>query len=502
MRRIDILILIVFICACNPKKEGAEDRLGILTLIGLAAVTAVNPSSGFTSARLEVVSEIQFPFYAPYSLAVDSSDNVYVSESADYTDTFGLYLYNYNRYPADPGNIGNRIRKFDSSGNYLGWIGMGGNDGTSRFHGANEPDVVLNGIEPGRFQKIRGMKFDSEGTLYVIDQNRIHRFAPNTQTFSGWAGHTCKTAACQNAQTLYTQKIAQENQITVDCEASLDWTKTDDQIEADLQNCLDASNMSTVNNERAAARDGIIANVSSGWNLNEPFNSWGLYSSTRLDSIDNASGLAIRNGQLWIGYYRHSYDIFYIAGTWGSDVQPSTRINAFDTNTGGNIGWLGGATRNGQTQKGFFQAPSLATGTRPLGTSYHTNSPGLFNAPRSLVWHNDLLYVADNTSDPVVSVFTSQGDLVKSQYHDSGAKPFAITVAPNGIIFTSNMYTGEIELFDPNFRKIGGWQAESPSDPNRWYPIAAADFAWDSKGFLYISTTTKNKVYKMRLIAE
>lgn len=64
------------------------------------------------------------------------------------------------------------------------------------------------------------------------------------------------------------------------------------------------------------------------------------------------------------------------------------------------------------------------------------------------------------------------------------------------------MYTGAIDILDPELRLVGTLQVEAPSVPNQWYPIAAAAFAWDSQGFVYFSSTTKNEVYRARLVVE
>lgn len=48
------------------------------------------------------------------------------------------------------------------------------------------------------------------------------------------------------------------------------------------------------------------------------------------------------------------------------------------------------------------------------------------------------------------------------------------------------------------FKQVAEWQVDTPSVPNTAYPIIA-DFPWDSADNLYVSATTKNKVYKIKL---
>src|SRR5207253_3893254 len=120
---------------------------------------------------------------------------------------------------------------------------------------------------------------------------------------------------------------------------------------------------------------------------------------------------------------------------------------------------------------------------------------------------NDKLYVVDDTSDPVLEVFDVNG--VKQpgtlkHLAGVGEKPFAVAVDKSGNVIVSDMYTGSVRFFshdlDANgeFKQVAEWQVDTPSVPNTSYPIIA-DFAWDSSDNLYVSATTKNKVYKIKL---
>ncbi len=147
-----------------------------------AADSGTKPVKGYS-----VVGELTFAFASPYALAVDSTDNVYVSEQTDAADTSTLYLTNRS-FAGDiaPGHA--RILKFDKAGTYLGWIGAG-SDATKGFHDAASVATALYGYDPGMFNMIRGMTFDAADHLYVLDSWRIQELDAN-HAFSRWAGYS------------------------------------------------------------------------------------------------------------------------------------------------------------------------------------------------------------------------------------------------------------------------------------------------------------------------
>ncbi len=212
------------------------------------------------------------------------------------------------------------------------------------------------------------------------------------------------------------------------------------------------------------------------------------------------SCLRIHDGRFWVGNWYWNYPGF-----------PNGQYNAIDTldmTTGLGAGWLGGAfnTSNSSTTHGYFDAGEGGT-LQPASSMAHSSSPGIFSSPRHFVWHGNKIYVVDDTSDPVLSVFDEKGVMqpgVLNHLTGVGEKPFAIAVDKYGNIIISDMYTGSIRFFttalDANgeFTQAAEWQLDVPSVENVSYPIIS-DFAWDSQDNLYVAATTANKVYKIRL---
>src|SRR5262245_41269996 len=154
--------------AANPDGADAASQEDAADAADAAVVQT--PVVGYT-----VMGEITYPFARPYSLAVDSSNNLYVSEQTDAPDTHSVYLFTPS-YASDIAPGRSRILKFDSAGTYLGWIG-GGNDSSKGFHPASLADAgsvtAVYGHDPGVFNMIRGMAFDGADHLYVLDNWRI-----------------------------------------------------------------------------------------------------------------------------------------------------------------------------------------------------------------------------------------------------------------------------------------------------------------------------------------
>jgi hypothetical protein len=218
------------------------------------------------------------------------------------------------------------------------------------------------------------------------------------------------------------------------------------------------------------------------------------------------SCIRIHKGRFWVGnwYWYDTPDGFDPDGQYDA-------IDLLDMSTGLGVGWLGGAFNpaSAGTSTGLFDGGADAgTGLRPMASIVHSSSAGgIFSTPRHFVWQGDKIYVVDDTSDPVLSVFDENGVMqpgVLRHLVGTDEKPFAIAVDKYGNIIVSDMYTGSVRFFttklDANgeFTQAAEWQVDVASVENVRYPIIS-DFAWDSQDNLYVAASTKNKVYKIKL---
>lgn len=511
------LLSVLFSCAPVLKSESNKAGGAQWGLLLLAGLNAGAPSA--SSAHLEIVSQIRFPFVTPYAIAIDSNDNLYVSDGCffreswggtTYTaETFGLYLSgDYSSYP-DCGVPQYRILKFDRGGQYSGWIAAG-TDGISGLHAAAGPSAAVRTYSPwvntnavtswmpGELNRIRSLKVDSDGTLYALEANRIHKFTGPNHDFTGTIGWGCN-ATCQTlisqADTIYRSAM---NGFDA-CATPLDPNDT-----AGYQACFDAYTIlyNAYQQKAAEIHAEILATGASAWRTDPsvlvvdfPPSSAPYIGASHAPAF--ASGLAIRGNELWIGTY-----------CWCS---AGGEIRVFDKNTASLQGWYGRSRHfvNSAFISEYFGYRAVSDyglgvtgGIVPVHAPLHSSSPGAFSTPRDLQWFNNRLYIVDNTSDPVISVAELDGTIVQKRSHSSGDKPFALTVNQAGYMLTSNMYTGTIQIFDPELKEIGSLSVESASSPNVWYPIAAAGFAWDSQGYVYFTSTTSNAVYKARLVLD
>jgi hypothetical protein len=400
--------------------SGAPDGDGATDSGADGGGDAGTPIKGYT-----VLGEVSYAFSKPYSLAIDSTDHLLVSEAIDDADTHTLYLttrsYNTN---TSPGHA--RILKFDSTGTYLGWIGAG-DDATYGFHDTLSTAKAVYGDSPGQFMGIRGMTFDANDHLFVLDSRRVQELDA-TYAFIHWAGYLFGTGY--------------------------------------------------------------------GWHTTgvpDPYN------GPDIGGFSWASTVRLHGGKMWIGNWYWNYPGFVPNGDWNC-------ISVLDLTSGLGVGWLGGAknTNTNALSAGYFNvgAPLI-----PRSEVAHMAENEVFTSPRQFVWHNDLLYVVDNTSDPVLSVFDVNGVMQPGKLaHLTGndEKPFAIAVDKYGNVIVSDMYTGSVRFFstklDVNgeFTQVAEWQLDTPSVENVSYP-RISDFAWDSQDNLYVAATTKDKVYKIKL---
>ena len=108
-------------------------------------------------------------FRRPYSVAVDSSDNVYVVD-----------MYNW------------RIQKFDSDGGFIGWWGLD-NTGFTGWHDPGTGTWGYSGEENGQFAGPIDVAVDSADNVYVLDgsdwqfwNNRIQKFSSDGDFITKW----------------------------------------------------------------------------------------------------------------------------------------------------------------------------------------------------------------------------------------------------------------------------------------------------------------------------
>ncbi len=222
------------------------------------------------------------------------------------------------------------------------------------------------------------------------------------------------------------------------------------------------------------------------------------YAGPKIGGFTWGSTLRIHGGRFWVGNWFWNYPGF-VNGDWNC-------ISALDVTTGLGVAWLGGALNTATQAKSSGYIP-VGAPMEPRSAVAHSSTPGIFSSPRHFVWRNKRLYIVDNTSDPVVSVFDESGVRQPGKLEHlvgAGEKPFAIAVDRFGNVIVSDMYTGSVRFFswklDANgeFTQVAEWQLDAPSTPNASYPLIS-DFAWDSDDNLYVAATTRNKVYKLRL---
>jgi hypothetical protein len=385
-----------------------------------------HPVTGYS-----IVGTINYAFKAPYALAVDSADNLYVSQRTDAEDTHTVYLTTRD-YSVDisPGEA--RILQFDNAGTYTGWIGAG-SDNTLGLHATNSTAVAQYIFAPGGFNMIRGMTFGADGHMFVLDDWRVQELDTAFMPVR-WTGHG------------------------------------------------------------PGGTDGF------GWRSGGGSDT---YSGPLIGGFHWPSCVRLHNGQIWVGNWYWNYPGFDPGGQYNA-------IDVLDMTTGFGVAWLGGAinTQTAATTTGLHDAGMDGSAPlQPQASVLHSTSPGMFNSPRHFVWKGNKIYVIDDTSDPVLSVFDEQGVMqpgVLNHLTGASEKPFAMAIDKYGNLIVSDMYTGSVRFFttqlDANgeFTQAAEWQVDVPSVENVSYPIIS-DFAWDSQDNLYVAASTQNKVYKIKL---
>jgi len=166
------------------------------------------------------------------------------------------------------------------------------------------------------------------------------------------------------------------------------------------------------------------------------------------------------------------------------------RVDTFSTE-GDHLAWLGKAHDDSYgwhaTGKGF----------KPIGSPPFSEDVGAFQAPTGLAMDRfNRLYVVDFASDPVVSVFNFEtGNFIWGIWRNAGMRPDNIILDRYGNIILADFNEGSIRFLDKDGKKTATLQI----GPGGEY-FGAAGFAFDSKGSLYVTEYTQNKVFKIDLV--
>jgi sugar lactone lactonase YvrE/preprotein translocase subunit SecG len=140
-------------------------------------------------------------FYSPFGVDVDTSGNVYVTDTQNARiqkfDSIGNFLAKWGSYGSgdrqfnepmgitldNSGNVyvndraNNRIQKYTSAGDFVGWWGRD-NSGYSGWHNPGSGRIGVSGSGDGQFNRPNGIAVDGSGYVYVADSenNRIQKF--------------------------------------------------------------------------------------------------------------------------------------------------------------------------------------------------------------------------------------------------------------------------------------------------------------------------------------
>jgi hypothetical protein len=176
--------------------DTANHRVQKFSPSGTFILAFGSPYGGASSAQGE--------FNSPYGVAVDSSDNIYVTDyynnRVQKFNSYGVFssvivssgLYYPNGIALDSsGNIYvsdnyNRIQKFDSSGNFVWWLGFNGS--TVGTHTTSGTGTIGSGN--GQFWNPSGIFIDTSNNIYVADyqNSRIQKF-DSSGNFVWWLGY-------------------------------------------------------------------------------------------------------------------------------------------------------------------------------------------------------------------------------------------------------------------------------------------------------------------------
>ena len=419
--------------------------------------------------RMWPLLEQPWYFIQPYSVAVDSSDNVYVADSdnnriqkftsnGQFITKWGTYgsgngqfnfgEFNYynkgiaidssgNVYVADTFNY--RIQKFTSDGQFIiKWGSYGSGDGQ-----LNEPsgiavdksdNVYVNdsenhriqkftsdgqfitkwgsyGSEDGQFRHPYGIAIDSSDYVYVTDLEnyRIQKFTSNGQFIAKWG----------------------------------DYGQEDGEFRLHYGLTVDSS--------------GNVYVADSGNSRIQKFTSDGQF-VTKWESYGNGDGQFIYP----YGIALDSSGTVYVADSGNGRIQKFTSDGQFVTKWG-----------NGGSGDGQF-----------IGLS-------------GIVVDSTYLYVVDSGNSRIQK-FTSDGQFIaKWGTYGNGdgqfSEPFGIAVDGSGYVYVADTYNHRIQKFTSNGQFVTKWGSQGRRDGQFYYPEG---IAVDSNDYVYVSEMGNNRIQK------
>ena len=134
--------------------------------IGWLGRFSESEDSYFHQDKIPIQSSAYGGFFKPHMIAFDESNNIYVIETGN-----------------------NRLQKFDSNFNFIGWIGFDSTSNAS-LDGWSRQGIAASSNKIGGFSNPTSIRIFNN-KIYVADNgnNRIQRFKLDG-TFDGWIGGT------------------------------------------------------------------------------------------------------------------------------------------------------------------------------------------------------------------------------------------------------------------------------------------------------------------------
>ena len=382
----------------------------------------INPSYEYVS-QWGSVGTGDNEFGAPEYITVDSSGNVYVSETDNH-----------------------RVSKYTSDGTLLGWWGKGSS--TTGWHAPNSGETARNsGHGDGELNNPRGIAIDSSGDVYVGVTFRVCKFT-STGTFLGWWGYGWKDVVGSyvgwfDPESGYTPRSGRI---------------VDGGFGAVFGIAIDSS-------DNIYAVGGTFVQKSQFNGGTYEFLGWWGLDGDGFTGWHDPGALKSSAGGIWDGQFYYARDVAvdssgYVYVTDGHPEQQ--RVQKF-ANDGTFIGWWGQDT-TGET--GWHAPGSGRTGAIGEGD-------GQFYNPYGIAIDNSGLVYVINSWRPRFQVFTSDGTFIGwmgkdnsgwTGWHIPGtgttgnagsgdgqfSSPFGIVVDPSGNVYVTDGGNSRIQ----KFRKI------------------------------------------------